>query len=101
MMESENRFLDFETARKNILDILSCQVTTVTAIKIVGALMDATADAEPIRHGKWIRKFIPSRGRGKSTHKLVYVCDQCGRREPQPEPYCHCGAKMEVKTDEY
>ena len=23
-----------------------------------------------------------------------YTCSVCGRTEPRPEPYCHCGAKM-------
>ena len=24
----------------------------------------------------------------------VYVCSECGREEPNKEPYCHCGADM-------
>lgn len=54
-----------------------------------------TVNAEPIRRGKWVPEYIPVNGRGNSTHKLVYVCDQCERRELRPEHYCHCGAKME------
>lgn len=49
----------------------------------------------PVVHGRWIPKYIPAHDCGNSTHKLVYVCDQCGRQEPKPEPYCNCGAKME------
>ena len=24
----------------------------------------------------------------------VYVCSECGRKEPCREPFCHCGAEM-------
>lgn len=60
-----------------------------------------TKDAEPVRHGHWIRDF-------SITEDTFYECSVCGRQEclmekydPYEEmPYCHCGAKMDEVTDE-
>lgn len=60
-----------------------------------------SVDAEPVRHGHWIRDF-------SITEDTFYKCSVCGRQEclldkydPKEEmPYCHCGAKMdEVRED--
>ena len=57
------------------------------------------ADVEPVRHGEWrlVRRMAAC---GE------YECSVCGRIEPfgcfnKPEnnPYCHCGAKMELEDD--
>lgn len=64
-----------------------------------------TADVQKVRHGKWIKK-----------RTNVYFCSMCGRLEGKelecvvPEvqdkmvyviyPYCHCGAKMDGKTND-
>ena len=62
---------------------------------ICGILMyifDApTVDAEPVRHGKW-EPFDYEYG---GIPDIGYVCSECGRSEGFPEPYCHCGAKMD------
>ena len=65
-----------------------------------------TTDVAPVVHGSWelLRK-------GDWTS--VFACSVCGRREtivesksynsqlkmPKKYPYCHCGAKMELKED--
>lgn len=62
-----------------------------------------TADVSPMIHGKWIEKqeetcFPIQYGKDGNLilHKHIrYFCNLCGRRSIVPEPYCHCGAKME------
>lgn len=55
------------------------------------------ADVEPVRHGEWrlVRRMAAC---GE------YECSVCGRIEtfgcfnkPENNPYCHCGAKMELE----
>ena len=57
------------------------------------------ADVEPVRHGEWrlVRRMAAC---GE------YECSVCGRMEtfgcfnkPENNPYCHCGAKMELEDD--
>lgn len=61
-----------------------------------------TADVAPVIHGKWIEKqektYCPvqyGKDGNPILHKhICYFCNLCGRRSIIPEPYCHCGAKM-------
>ena len=63
-----------------------------------------TADVERVRHGKWIKTR-----RGQKSPEgyyywntpltTVFVCSECGRKEDEQEPYCHCGAKMDGKGE--
>ena len=55
------------------------------------------ADVEPVRHGEWrlVRRMAAC---GE------YECSVCGRIEtfgcfnkPENNPYCHCGAKMDLE----
>lgn len=58
------------------------------------------ADVEPVRHAKWIKCENHLRNSdGKSIMLLgyVYECPLCGRKEESAEPYCNCGAKMDLK----
>lgn len=57
------------------------------------------ADVEPVRHGEWrlVRRMAAC---GE------YECSVCGRIETfgcfnksENNPYCHCGAKMELEDD--
>ena len=93
-----------------------------------------TIDAEPVRHGRWIKsnKHIWRKTEGgevdyfafdfeyhngpeceicgfhfcehcypekfdEESCKDQYFCSVCGRMEMKEEPYCHCGAKMDLK----
>lgn len=58
------------------------------------------ADVEPVRHGEWrlVRRMAAC---GE------YECSVCGRIEtfgcfnkPENNPYCHCGAKMELEDND-
>ncbi len=43
--------------------------------------------------GEWIVTKT-ERGWNCAEYPSEYTCSICGRTEPRPEPYCHCGAKM-------
>lgn len=55
-----------------------------------------TIDAEPVKHGHWI--IIDD------VEKFLAKCSECGRVEDtrliENYPYCHCGAKMDLKDGE-
>lgn len=63
------------------------------------------ADVAPVVHGRWIEEkkqtLIPvefdDAGEPVLHDYVVYRCDQCGRTAGKKEPYCHCGAKMDLK----
>lgn len=51
-----------------------------------------TIEAEPVRHGRWIRT---------DDTFARWKCSECGAIEDHSGwPYCHCGAKMDAKEDE-
>lgn len=65
-------------------------------------------DAEPVRHGRWIFDGAIYYDEGEKCYD--YQCSECGRfvsvrggsnlgKEELKEeyPYCHCGAKMDLK----
>jgi hypothetical protein len=61
---------------------------------------DAPAvDAEPVRHGRWEADMVTEyKTYPAYTYKSGYKCSLCGRRErTNKEPYCHCGAKMDLE----
>lgn len=52
------------------------------------------ADVAPVVHGRW----LPVNGHwGPKIVRRGYQCSLCGRIERQCEPYCHCGAKMDLE----
>ena len=53
-----------------------------------------TLDVEPVRHGRWIERS--DKDIISVTHP--YVCNLCGRVEMMKEPYCNCGAKMDLPS---
>ena len=55
------------------------------------------ADVAPIAHGRWIDVDIPAHGMPGAEPSCGYRCSICGREEDTREPYCHCGAKMDLK----
>lgn len=71
----------------NILAALTCiaEGKTVNPVK--------SLEAEPVRHGRWIERS--DKDIISMTHP--YVCNLCGRVEMMKEPYCNCGAKMDLE----
>lgn len=65
------------------------------------------ADVAPVVHGKWLKKeketYCPVQYGDDGEpilHKFIlYFCNLCGRSSGTPEPYCHCGAKMDGGAD--
>lgn len=52
-----------------------------------------TVEAEPVRHGRWIKERNPMM---YQLIPYVWVCDQCGTAFYYKTPYCgECGAKMD------
>ena len=63
-----------------------------------------TADVVEVKHGKWLVNEMeliesPVLYNGVIVRRvpLSYRCSECGRVEEYQEPYCNCGAKMELK----
>lgn len=61
------------------------------------------ADVAPIVHGRWIEVGFEAQDVfGKLPPVKVvrgYRCNVCNRFEREKEPYCHCGAKMDLKEE--
>lgn len=59
---------------------------------------------DAMKYGRWIEEkkqtLIPvefdDAGEPVLHDYVVYRCDQCGRTTGKKEPYCHCGAKMDI-----
>lgn len=54
----------------------------------------STADIAPVVHGKWIPTTCIDLQSGEWEK---YRCSLCGRIEIVREPYCNCGAKMDLE----
>lgn len=63
------------------------------------------ADVAPVVHGRWIPERHKDRVSQTEYHSYIwYHCSECGRkligcRDPLEAPYCHCGAKMDLKEE--
>ena len=56
------------------------------------------ADVAPVRHGRWITKQEKDTFAG---YLYSYECSECGRVEQCKEPYCNCGAKMDLEEKQH
>lgn len=107
-MESEVRLID---ANK----LMVCHINVGTAmfprmeafVRAEDIEAAPIVEAAPVVHGRWIAEnrqtLIPveydNDGNPILHDYVVYRCDQCGRAEKAKEPYCHCGAKMDLKEE--
>lgn len=108
-------FIDRKVAIEQILDVYEYEFPTASgmfdefATKIVPNVLKSipAADVVPVAHGTWIEKeeetYCPVQY-GEDGEPILhkhtrYFCNLCGRRSLVPEPYCHCGAKMERSVD--
>ena len=58
-----------------------------------------TIEAEPVRHGKWIKKFIESAE--WNWDELYYECSECTLLSKTVSEFCpHCGAEMDGVANE-
>ena len=93
------RLIDADEIKKREKDVVLANGAKYRCFDTTMLSEIPTVDAEPVRHGHWIRDFM-------IAEDTFYKCSVCGRQEclmdkydPKEEmPYCHCGAKMdEVK----
>ena len=84
-------------AAKRILSRLLVKDAAECACNLIDCILPA--DVAPVRHGEWrlVRRMAAC---GE------YECSVCGRIEtfgcfnkPENNPYCHCGAKMDLEAD--
>ena len=55
-------------------------------------------DFVEVKHGEWIAHY-------NGSMKPIYRCSVCNERlvgysDPNKVPYCHCGAKMDGRSDQ-
>lgn len=63
---------------------------------------EPTVDVEPVKHGLWEEYdcfCCNSDGEPVIKAGSIFVCSICGREEKYREPYCHCGAKMDLEEE--
>ena len=54
------------------------------------------ADVAPVRHGRW-RPVLEGVWNLPTPICVGWSCSLCGRYEQYKEPYCNCGAKMDLE----
>lgn len=55
-------------------------------------------DVEKVRHGYWKEETeYYDDDWGECNVREVFECSLCGRTERRKEPYCNCGAKMDLE----
>lgn len=60
----------------------------------ISCIMEApAADVAPVVHGRWVKEVYVDPYGADWTR---YHCSLCGRVEIKKEPYCNCGAKMDL-----
>lgn len=72
---------------------------------VVGDVLDCicraqAADVAPVVHGEWIRYDASywrySHSGAYPVNRRRFKCSVCGRTVSRKEPYCHCGARMDL-----
>ena len=64
-----------------------------------------TVDAVEVVHGRWLPDMEefdddPAVGIRGGVFQTGWKCSICGRTEQTKEPYCNCGAKMDLEVDD-
>lgn len=66
----------------------------------------APAEVAPVVHGRWLPEHHKDKVSQTEYHSYIwYHCSECGRRligcrNPREAPYCHCGAKMDLRGED-
>lgn len=64
------------------------------------------ADVALVVHGRWLPEHHKDKVSQTEYHSYIwYHCSECGRRligyrDPREAPYCHCGAKMDLRGED-
>ena len=90
--------------KKDIIKQLRCAEHNFRATEqMFNQHMENVKDWQPVKHAHWIKhdRFCCSSD-GTPIVKIAeeYECSKCGRVASDPEPYCHCGAKMDENVED-
>lgn len=95
--------------RETLLDALGSEkklMHTVRDDSTFGIILSTpAADVAPVVHGRWLPEHHKDKVSQTEYHSYIwYHCSECGRRligyrDPREAPYCHCGAKMDLKEE--
>ena len=93
-MQDQRKLIDFEKARKSVMEILAGKVTTAVAVKVAIAMQEQSVDAvEVVRceNCKFCRTFFPEKEIGKEARQVWY-CDfyRCNRKTDE---FCSDGER--------
>lgn len=99
-MTEQRKLIDFEKARKSVMEILAGKVTTPIAVKVAIAMQEQSVDAVEVvqcEDCKFCRTFFPEKQIGKEARQVWY-CDlyRCNRKTNE---YCSDGEKREETMD--
>lgn len=102
---AEKEFIEREEVLKLLgRNSITKHITFADDVSIYDTIKNLpAADVVKVVRGEWIEEefesYIPVEvdiTGNLVVHKhTIYRCSICGRTEPQKEPYCHCGAKMD------
>lgn len=98
LLKSSEEYIKKEDVLKIIYDIKENKDIPKnygTLIDIIQQIRNLPAeDVDEVKHGYWIE------GKRTDTNTPQYTCSECTRRAVTEFPYCICGAKMDLKTEE-
>ena len=95
-----SKMIEFNEARKVVMDILAGKINTVTAVKVAGALEEMAVEAEPVVHARWLNAVDEDPELFGWVPLDTVLCSHCrkldkeNRRKTQRCPIC--GAKMDL-----
>lgn len=65
-------------------------------VAAIDVLYAPAADVAPVRHGRW-KPVLEGVWNLPTPICVGWSCSLCGRYEQYKEPYCNCGAKMDLE----
>ena len=92
-MADEVRLIDANALHKEITSFYH-SVIYKDWVQSAIASAPTISDVVPVVHGRWEDDVYTDPYGGKWTK---YRCSLCGRIEVVKEPYCNCGAKMDLE----
>jgi hypothetical protein len=100
-MANEKLLIDLWSVNMNEVDTSDCTDVEDILSAVATYLSELpTVDAAPVVHGQWLPEMEefdddPAVGIRGGVYQTGWKCSICGRFEPETEPYCNCGAKMD------
>lgn len=84
-------------SRNALKEIVACYGATEDFDSLIDQI--PAIDAEPVQYGRWeVDMRMNYKAYPPYEYKRGYKCSLCGRSErTNKEPYCHCGAKMDLE----